>query len=297
MILIGIGITILAIFAIWGMFREKRSKDVLVHLRLFANNIVQSSLGTIMILYFLMGGTMYTIALYTQIELGYNALLSGLVLLPLSVMILLLASRGAIMATKFAPRYIVRAGFVLIFLGVTLLGLMSRDATSGWALVPGIALAGAGIGIIMSQLNNLVQSSVSLKDASETSGLMATFQNLGMSLGTAVGGALLIGLLITTSTKFIQQSTVLNDQQRSQLESAYQTKAQVVSDAQLEEATSDLPDDIQTQVVEINAQSRQASLSWVFIVLGMMSILGLFATIKLPTTRPRPRALEGVIIV
>lgn len=293
-ILVGIGIIILAIFALWEMFREKHAKDVLVHLRLFANNIVQSGLGTIMILYFLMGGAMYAVALYTQIELGYNALLSGLVLLPLSIMILLLASRGAMMAAKFAPRYIVRGGFVFIFFGVMLLGLMSRDATSGWALVPGIAVAGAGIGIIMSQLQNLVQSSVGLKDASETSGLMATFQNLGMSLGTAVGGALLIGLLITTSSNLISQNTTLTQPQKDQLESAYQTKAQVVSNEQVEQATANLPAEVQQQVVEINAQARQTSLSWVFIVLGIMSILGLLATIKLPTTKPGPKALEGV---
>jgi MFS family permease len=294
MIFIGIGIIFLLLFVLWEKIRTAKEKDVLVHLKLFANGVVQSGLGTIITLYFLMGGAMYTMALYTQIQLGYNALLSGLVLLPLSMMILLLASRGPIMAKRFAPRYIVRGGFVFIFVGVLLLGFMSRDATSGWALVPGIAIVGAGIGIIMSQLNNLVQSSVDLKDASETSGLMATFQNLGMSLGTAIGGALLIGLLITTSSNLIEQNATLNSQQKYQLEMAYQTKAQVVSNAQIEEATASLPADLQSQVIDINAKARQTSLSWVFIVLGITSLLGLLATIKLPTTKPGSKALEGV---
>jgi len=295
-VMIGIGAIILTGFILWEIYRNKRGKDVLVHMRLFANNIVQSGLGTMMTLYFLMAGTMYTIALYTQIELGYDALLSGLTLLPLSITILLLASRGPMMAKKFAPRYIVRGGFVFIFIGVMLLGLMSRNATSGWALVPGIGIVGVGIGIIMSQLQNLVQSSVSINDASETSGLMATFQNLGMSLGTAIAGALLIGLLITTSSSLIAENTTLTQQQKDQLNTAYETKAQVVSNEQVEQATAGLPDDVSQQVVDINAQARQKSLSWVFIVLGITSIVGLLATIKLPTTKPGPKALEGVKI-
>jgi len=285
------GVVILALFVLWELWRIKRNKDVLVHLRLFANSVVQSGLGTILTLYFLLGGTMYTLALFTQIQLGYNALLSGLTMLPLSIMILLLASRGPAMAEKFAPRYIVRAGFLAIFVGVILVGLTSSSATSGWKLVPGIAFVGMGVGIIMSQLQNLVQSSVELKDSSETSGLMATFQNLGMSLGTAIGGVLLIISLLNVSSQLIAQNTTLSDSQKAQLNTAYEQNAQIASNAQVEAATASLPPDVSAQVVDINAQARSAALSRVFILLGVMSLLGLVATIKLPQNKPGPKAL------
>lgn len=285
------GLVILALFVLWEKHRTKIQKDVLVHLRLFANNIVQSGLGSMMTLYFIIGGVMYTIALYTQVNLGYDALQSGLVLLPLSVMILLLARRGPIMANKFAPRYIIRGGFVVIFVGVVLIGLMGAKATSGWGLVPGIAVAGAGIGIIMSQLQNLVQSSVELKDSSETSGLMATFQNLGMSLGTAVSGVFLIMSLLNVSGNLIAQNTTLTDTQKSQLNAAYAQNAQIASNAQVEAATASLPAELSAEVVDINATARQSSLSRVLILFGILSLLGLLATIKLPTTKPGPHAL------
>lgn len=285
------GVIILAMFVAWELWRTKKHRDVLVHLRLFGNHVVQSGLGSIITLYFLLGGAMYTLALFTQIELGYNALLSGLTILPLSIMIMLFASRGPVMAQKFAPRYIIRAGFVIIFAGVLLMGLTATRATSGWALVPGIALAGAGVGIIMSQLQNLVQSAVSLHDSSETSGLMATFQNLGMSLGTAVGGVLLIASLINVSTQLIDQNTVLNAQQKSQLTAAVEANAQIASNAQIEAATATLPANVSQQVVDINAQARQTALSRVFIALGIMSLLGLLASIRLPQNKPGPKAL------
>ncbi len=285
------GLGILGLFVLWEMHRKKVGKDVLVHLRLFANSIVQSGLASILTLYLIMGGTMYAMALYTQVNLGYSAILSGLTLLPMSIMIMLLASRGAIMAQKFAPRYIVRAGFVLVFVGAVLLGLFGKNATTGWALVPGIAVAGAGIGIIMSQLQNLVQSSVELKDASETSGLMATFQNLGMSLGTALSGVLLIISLLGVSTQLIAQNTQLNDAQKAQLTAAYQQNAQIASNAQVEAATASLPANLSSEVVAINAQARQTALSRVFLLFGVLSLLGLVATVKLPKVKPGPHAL------
>lgn len=290
-VFVALGAIILALFVFWESRRSKVGKDVLVHLRLFGNQIVQSGLLSIMTLYFLLGGAMYTLALYTQVELGYSALLSGLTMLPLSIMILLLASRGSIMAAKFAPRYIVRTGFVVIFVGVVLLGFTGANATSGWQLVPGIAILGIGIGIIMSQLQNLVQSAVTTTDSSETSGLMATFQNLGMSLGTAIGGVLLIASLLNVSTSLINQNTSLNSQQKAQLNAAYENNAQIASNAQVQAATASLPPAESQQVVDINAEARQAALSRVFMVLGVMSLLGLLATVKLPQNKPGPKAL------
>lgn len=288
---VAVGVVILGLFVLWEYWREKKKRDVLVHLRLFINDTVQSGLGSIMTIYFLLGGVMYSLALYTQVELGYSALLSGITMLPLSIMILLLASRGPMMAEKFAPRYIVRVGFVSIFVGVILMGLMASKATTAWPLVPGIALVGVGVGIIMSQLQNLVQSSVSLKDSSETSGLMATFQNLGMSLGTALGGVLLIASLLAVSTNLINQNTVLTSDQKTSLINTVNENVQIASNAQVEAATSGLPPDVSQQVVDINAQARQESLSRVFILFGVMSLLGLLATIKLPQNKPGPKAL------
>lgn len=74
---VGIGLFILGLFVAWEYWRDKSKRDVLVHLRLFAISTVQSGLGSMLTIYFLLGGVMYTLALFTQIELGYNALLSG----------------------------------------------------------------------------------------------------------------------------------------------------------------------------------------------------------------------------
>jgi len=285
------GMVILGLFVIWEGRREKNNKYPLIHLSLFKNTVVNAGNGSIFATQFLLGGTMYALALFLQMQLGYDALKTGVTMLPLSLMILVLASRGSIMSTKFPPRRIVQTGFVLVLVGTLWLGLRAADATNGVYMVLPLLLVGSGLGIVFSQLQNLVQSAVTTKDSAEASGLFATFQNLGMSFGTAISGVLLVATLIFASNNAIEQNTTLNSEQKQQLTAAYQTKAQIATNAQIQEMTSDQPADVSQAVVDINAEARQKSLSYTFILLAAISGIGLFSTIKLPSNKPGPKAL------
>lgn len=284
------GLVILGLFVAWELYRTKKAKDVLVHLQLFMNQVVSSGAGSIFATQFLLAGVLYSLALYLQLELGYDAFKTGVVMLPLSLMVLVAASRGSIMATKFAPRRIVQTGFVLTILGVAGIGLVSRNLQNTWQLVPSLILVGAGVGIIFSQLQNLVQSAVSEQESAEASGVMATFQYLGASFGTAMSGVLLVGALLLTSSTLIAQNTTLNANQKDQLNAAYESQAQIMSDAQIQAVVAEQPAEVSQTVVTINAEARQKSLTATFILLAVISLLGLLATIKLPANKPGPRA-------
>ena len=58
-----------------------------------------------------------------------------------------------------------------------------------------MALLGVGMGLLASQLGNVVQSGVGEEERSEVGGLQFTAQNLGSALGTALIGSMLIGAL------------------------------------------------------------------------------------------------------
>jgi hypothetical protein len=60
-----------------------------------------------------------------------------------------------------------------------------------------MGVLGIGMGLIVSQLGNVVQSAVSDRDRSEAGGLQNTAQQLGSSLGTALLGAVVLSGLIT----------------------------------------------------------------------------------------------------
>lgn len=288
---IAVGLIVLALFIGWEKYRESNNKFPLIHLSLFNNAVVNSGNGSIFATQFLLGGTMYALALFLQMQLGYDALQTGITMLPLSLMILVLASRGSVMVTKFAPRRIVQTGFVLVIAGTIWLGIKAGSTQTGWDLVPSLAFIGAGLGIIFSQLQSLVQSAVTTKDSAEASGLFATFQNLGMSFGTAISGVLLVSILLLASTNAINQNTTLDNTQKQQLQSAYSNQAQIASDEQVASATANQPENVSEAVIDINAQARQKSLSATFVLLAIISGFGLLCTINLPAGKPGLKAL------
>jgi hypothetical protein len=117
---------------------------------------------------------------------------------------------------------------------------------------------------------------------------MSTFQNLGMSLGTAIAGVALTAILIGSSTQLIQENTVLTDSQKQQVTTAINQKAAIVSDQQLEAALADAPPAAAQQIVEINATARNKALSYSFIVIAILGAFGLMATAQLPKTPLKP---------
>jgi hypothetical protein len=129
-------------------------------------------------------------------------------------------------------------------------------------------------------------SSVSPQASNETSGILNTSLNIGSSLGTSLAGAIILSVFVGTSTSLIQQNSNLSPQQQTQLEEAFTSKAQIVSNAQLEQATSHLTPPQQQYVIEINDQARQKALTTVYYGLGVIGFLGILAGLRLPHTRP-----------
>ena len=69
-----------------------------------------------------------------------------------------------------------------------LLGTIEPELDNG-AFLAAMGVLGIGMGLVISQLANVVQSSIGDADRSEAGGLQNTAQQLGSSLGTALLGA------------------------------------------------------------------------------------------------------------
>ena len=80
-----------------------------------------------------------------------------------------------------------------------LLATIEPELDNGSFLVA-MGVLGVGMGLIVSQLGNVVQSAVGDDDRSEAGGLQNTAQQLGSSLGTALLGAIVITGLIAAFT-------------------------------------------------------------------------------------------------
>jgi EmrB/QacA subfamily drug resistance transporter len=134
-------------------------------------------------------------ALYLQLGHGLDPLRAGLVFTVLAVAYLLASLR----APSLTPRYgrdLIGSGALSLALGDALL-LLSVVAFGGAipTLVPGLLLAGAGMGLCITPLTSIALSHADQRTAGSLSGTLATTQQVGNALGVAVTGVVFFGNL------------------------------------------------------------------------------------------------------
>lgn len=285
--LVLIGLLILVLFYFYENNRIKKKLSTLVDVRLFLNKVVDSGSFTMAIQYLLIAGTIYALSLYLQMALGYSAIDTGISLLPLSIAVIISAVLGSqVLAKRMQPRFAITLGFLSVLFGTISMGLTARDATSGWDFAIGILFIGFGAGLVGSQNQNLVISSVPNKYSSEVSGILNTNKNVGTSLGTAIAGAMIITSFIFNFTSQVNNSADFTIEQKTQINQVVTQRAEIVSNEIFENIISSTPQPQQSELISINASARQTALTRIYIALGILGLLGLLAGLRIPKTKP-----------
>jgi EmrB/QacA subfamily drug resistance transporter len=279
-----IGLVILALFVLWQRQRVRAKKQPLIDLTIFKLRAASIGLPVIIVQMFMQAGLLFVVPLFLQIGLGFNAFQAGLTLLPLTVVLILVATQVSKVMARFTPKLTVSAGLLITSVGILVVGLTMSSSASSLSVMPGLIIVGLGLGLTTAPLLNLVQSSVPIKEQGDISGLNRAFSNLGGALGTAVAGAVLIATLITGLSVGVNQSTVLPAADKPRVEQAAQRDAQTVSDAELAAylKTKGDPQPIADEMVRINAQARDASLRDAVLAIGVLGLLGFLFSFFLP---------------
>jgi MFS family permease len=145
-------------------------------------------------------------ALFLQIALGLNAMQTGFLYLPLSIPLLVASLTASRLSTHIAPKRIIQIVLLVLIAGLLLAIATINVEVRGLALLTGFALIGIGVGVLASQIMNLVLSQVAPERTSETAALMSISQNLGMAVGTALMGSIVIVDLVGGDTTLIDNS-------------------------------------------------------------------------------------------
>jgi EmrB/QacA subfamily drug resistance transporter len=214
------GFGVLLAFARWVERREARGEEPLLRIALL--RIEQLRGGSLMIFaqQVILLGTFFAVPLYLQVVLGKDAFETGVKLLPLSIVMLVTAMLAPKLSSRFSPRAIVRAG--LLALLVSVLGLVgSVDHTlNSVAFAVSLGLMGFGAGLMVSQLGNVIMSSVKQSETSEAGGIQGTFQYLGGALGTALVGAVLLSGLTGAFNDSVVENPRISPQTQERIASA-----------------------------------------------------------------------------
>src|SRR4029078_7082109 len=87
------------------------------------------------------------------------------------------------------PASIIRAGYGLLLIGMLLLIPIVPRADAGWYLALPLVIAGIGLGLLVSQLNNYTLAPIEEEHVSEAAGVNSAGRPLGLSVRGACGGA------------------------------------------------------------------------------------------------------------
>lgn len=285
------GLAVLAVFVWWIRGRETKRLPALVHPSIFKHRAISAGLPILATQTFAQAGLLFLIPVFTQSILGFDAFQTGLALLPLSIGVLVTSVVTPPLGRKIYPKRIIQAGLVLLFIGGAVLAGSLETAVEtqkGTDLALGLLIGGVAIGLIVGQLPNLILSGVDQDEASEASGLQGTFQNLGMALGTAVIGTVILSVAITSIGNSVQDSEVLTDDVKSTIESAIERPLNQADASELDEVLAGLPADQQDELIAIYETSTIDGFQGAILAGGIVALLGALLAFRLPKKK-----LEG----
>lgn len=177
-----------AAFGVHQRRRERAGRDSLVTLSVFAHRGYSAGLVVALLFFAGMIGSVLALTLYLQLGLGFSAVHAGLTLIPWSLGAGVGAGvAGAVLGPRFG-RIVVQAGAALKLAGWVLVIATAGAATSSWDLVPGLLLAGLGMGLAVAPLFDTILAAVTDREMGSASGVLNAVQQLGGSIGVAVLG-------------------------------------------------------------------------------------------------------------
>ena len=278
------GVLVLYAFVGWQRRRERLGLDPLVRLRLLTILPLRSGLNCFLSQNLILLGIFFTLPLYLQIVLGYDALETGIRMLPISITMFVTSASGPALTSRFGARRIVQAGFVLLVVAAfAMLGTIEPELDN----VPfsiALAILGVGMGLIASQLGNVVQSSVSDDERGEAGGLQYTAQQLGSSMGTALIGAIVISALLFAFVDNVSSNERISGELSEAIEVSVSAGGNFVAADEVEAVLVDagVPEDETAEVVDDYRESQLQSLKIGLLVVAFLAVLSLRFTVNLP---------------
>jgi predicted MFS family arabinose efflux permease len=228
------------IFVLWLFFIRQRKledagKDALLKVSLLNVPELRAGLATFLSQYFAIAALFFVVPVYLQTILGYDALKTGIKLIPLSIGLVVFSAIGSKASASRSARNIARWGQVAMTVGVLLVLGSIQPELKGALFWIGMLIVGVGFGLLASQLGNVNMSAVGKNDTNEVGGLQGTFQNLGTSFGTAVVGSVFMLLLSSGFVSAVQSSSNLSAKAKDQITAQSKNGVQIVSQSQVEQ--------------------------------------------------------------
>ncbi len=280
-VLFAVGAVSLGAFAWWLRRRERAGRPTLLDPELFRSRHFRTGITGQTLQQVTLGGAMIALPIYFQMVLEYDALQAGLSLAPLSLSMFAAALVAGKRAGRRRPSQIILVGFALVVVGVGVLIPLVPRAESGWWFSLPLVVAGCGLGLLVSQLNNYTLAPIEEERISEAAGVNSAGGSFGLSLGLALGGGIMLATLAFTFTDLAESSTVLPPAEQQQVADVLEDDAQVMRNTDLALLLVDQPPEVREEILDINTRARHVALQVALAAPLLAGVLGLLNAVRM----------------
>ncbi|MBL7260079.1 MFS transporter [Paractinoplanes lichenicola] len=284
-ILIVAGIVLAQIFFLWSRRRTETGKVPLVSLSVFGSAGERAAIYAMFLVVAMEAALNFTVPLYIQIVQGRTPFDTSLAMLPFNLTVLITAILVVRLYDRFPPRTIGMAGFGLTTISLVWLSVV---VTNNWETLPtilGLITFGIGQGALVTLVFNVLVTASPKELAGDVGSVRGTVQNLASAVGTAVAGALLVGILSANVATAAAAHVELPPQLVAQVDL---DKTNFVSNDRLREilaGTDATPAQVDA-AVGLNEDARLRALRLGLLVLAALSALAIVPAARLPRYLP-----------
>jgi predicted MFS family arabinose efflux permease len=284
-VMIVVGIVLLQCFILWCKRQAAAGNTPLLDLRVITSASERSAVLALFTVVALESMLNFSVPLYIQIVQGRSPIETSVAMLPFNLTVFFTAMLVVRLYAKVTPRQIAQVGFSLCVVGLLWLAFVVRNDWSAIPVMLGLITFGIGQGALVTLLFNVLVTAAPKELAGDVGSLRGTTQNLAAGVGTAVAGALLVGLLSTAVLYRVGANPAMPPEVSAQLDL---DSINFVSNdrlAAIMARTTATPAQIE-EAVRINTESRLKALKIGLLIMAGAALLAIIPASGLPNYRP-----------
>lgn len=283
--MIVIGVVLLNGFFLWSRRRQAAGRTPLLDLRVIASGRERAAVLCMFAVVLLEAMLNFSVPLYIQIIQGRTPLETAVAMLPFNLTVFFTALLVVRLYGRFSPRQIGQAGFVICTAALLWLAFVVRNDWSAAPVMLGLITFGIGQGALVTLVFNVLVTAAPKEIAGDVGSLRGTANNLAAGVGTALAGALLVGLLSAGIMTRLAGNVQLPPEITSQINLdniTFITNDRLLGVMQNTTAT---PEQV-AEAVRINVESRLEALKMVLLMMAAVAFMVILPARRLPDYRP-----------
>jgi predicted MFS family arabinose efflux permease len=284
-IFIVVGIVLGQAFLMWTRKRQAEGKTPLLDLQVIDSAQERAAVYAMFSVVALEAMLNFSVPLYIQIVQGRSPLATAIAMMPFNLTVFFTAMLIVKLYNRLTPQQIGRYGFVLCTVALLWLAFVVRNDWSAVPVLFGLVLFGIGQGSLVTLLFNVLVTASPKEVAGDIGSLRGTTNNLASAVGTAVAGALLVGLLSAIMLGNIATSPKLTPELQAQVDL---DSINFISNDRLQTVlagTTATPAQV-AEAVRVNTESRLRALKLGLLVMAGLAFLAIIPAGRLPGYLP-----------